>query len=595
MNNRFNYNKLIKNHFFGFLIIIFIHLPLIILGENSYIHVSDNLSLDHLFHHLLKKFNHLFCLNPNHEIESILNGIKTSTFHSSFSLINIFYIFLPSFWAYVLNSIVVKTVGFYGTYWLVNEFSKIKNKTIFFLLALFYSTIPVFTIYGISISGLPLLFMAFFSLAKSSRVYLSFVIIIFYTFYSHFFLVGPFIIFSIIIFGILNFKKFDLFYWKGLLGFILLSLIFNYNFIYNYLFGEIPHRQEFISYKSFSFFESSLRSIFIFLKGNYHFSQIFILPILLLVAVNKKIKKTYSLILLVIFICFFTGFYELFINSLFGDELNLPFDFSRFYILVPLLILFILIKSSEGKINFNATILIICLQIVINLGMDQDIVKNIISFKNQNTFKSYINNKIIDPLNSYNKDFPLRNISDYGFFGPDKKLSHLSLEVKNSSYKNFYCESVFKKIENFISEEKKSFRTINVGFFPAITQYNGFYTLDGYHNYYPLSYKKKFFNIIKDEIKKEKELLAYFENRANTCFLLSSELSKTCGYNCNKYNSLTTKISNLNINTYAFKKMNGKYLFSSVEILNYEAIGFDFLRSFKSKDCDYIIYLYIVI
>ena len=89
--------------------------------------------------------------------------------------------------------------------------------------------------------------------------------------------------------------------------------------------------------------------------------------------------------------------------------------------------------------------------------------------------------------------------------------------------------------------------------------------------------------------------MAYFENRANTCFLLSSELSKTCGYNCNKYNSLTTKISNLNINTYAFKKMNGKYLFSSVEILNYEAIGFDFLRSFKSEDCDYIIYLYIAI
>ena len=137
MNNRFNYNKLIKNHFFGFLIILFIHLPLIILGENSYIHVSDNLSLDHLFHHLLKKFNHLFCLNPNHEIESILNGIKTSTFHSSFSLINIFYIFLPSFWAYVLNSIVVKTVGFYGTYWLVNEFSKIKNKTIFFFISTF--------------------------------------------------------------------------------------------------------------------------------------------------------------------------------------------------------------------------------------------------------------------------------------------------------------------------------------------------------------------------------------------------------------------------------------------------------------------------
>ena len=585
--------NLTKYHLFGLLVIMVLHIPLFILGENSYIHVSDNLNLDHLFHHLLKKSNHLFCLNPDHEIEFILNGIKTSTFHSSFNLINIFYLLLTSYWAYVANSFVVKIIGFLGAYWLVKNCSKIDNQLLIWLIALFYATIPVFVVYGISISGLPILFMAFLSLAKEERVYPSLLIIVLFTFYSHFFLVGPFIVFTVLVIGVFNFKNTNALYWKGLALFVFLSFLFNYGFIYNHLFGEVSHRQEYGVFKRFSFFESSLKSVFLFLKGHYNFSQIFILPILLLMLINKKIKSTYLLITLIFFLCLLSGFYETII-SLFGDDFKRPFDFSRFIILVPLLILFVILRSSEGQIQFKTTILILSMQIIINVCTDEDIGKNIIGPKNEKTFSSFINKTIIDPLNANINHFPIKQISDFGFFGSDGQLASLTYDRENTSYKNFYCETLFKEITTFINEENKSFRTINVGFPPSISQYNGFYTLDGYHNYYPLSYKKEFSKIIIKEIEKDKGLLTYFQTRANTCFLLSSELAKTCGYNCNKFNSLEIKINDLEIDTSAFKQMNGKYLMSSVEIINFEKMGFNFLRSFKSQDCDFIIYLYSV-
>lgn len=588
------YNKGKKNHlyfFLGILIIIFLHLPLFILGEDSHIHISDNLFSDHLFIHLLKLGEHLFCLNPSHTIEYMLNGVRTGTVYSSFNFINIFYYFLPSFWAYTFNSITVKIIGFIGTYWITKEFSKVNNAFIILLISLFYSTIPVFVVYGISILGLPILFMAYYSLAKGERIYLCYFIILLFSFYSHFFLVGPFIIFTLFSIGFFHREKIERTYWIGFLILIILSLLVNFNFLFNYLTGEVSHRQEYGILKNFTLNESTLRSIFLFVFGHYNFSRIFILPILLLPIFNKRLKETYSLIILILILCFFAGFYGTLISYL-GDEIKRPYDFSRFIIFTPLLVLFVIIKSIEGKTYMWTTIILLIAQIIINIGVDEDIRNNIINSKNANKISEIINSKLIKPLNNNIENFPLNQLSKFGFFGPDGKVSPLNIDRKYTSYKSFYCESLFDEIAKFIGKEKKSFRTINVGFPPAVNQYNGFFTLDGYHNFYPLSYKKKFSKIIEKEIKKDKSVLNYFQTRANACFLFSSELAKSCGFDCNKFNTLNTKISNLEMNTVAFKEMGGEYLMSSVEILNYKELDLKYLKSFQSVECDYIIYLY---
>ena len=341
--------------------------------------------------------------------------------------------------------------------------------------------------------------------------------------------------------GFLNLNNFKMPYWRGLALLLIMSLLFNYSFLYNHLFGEVSHRTEYGVYKHFSFFQSSLKSIFLFIKGHYNFGQIFILPVLLLVLINKKIKSTYLLIALILFLCLIGGFYQTIMN-LFADDFKRPFDFSRFIIFVPLLILFVIIKSSEGQIQFKTTILLLLTQIIINVGTDEDFGKNIIGSKNEKNFSLIFNNTIIKPINASINTFPLKQLSDFGFFGSDGKIGFLNYDRENTSYKNFYCETLFNDVTTFINEDKNSFRTINVGFPPAVTQYNGFYTLDGYHNYYPLSYKKEFLKIIKKEIEKDKGLFTYFQTRGNTCFLLSSELAKSCGYKCNKLNSSKIKI-----------------------------------------------------
>ena len=41
---------------------------------------------------------------------------------------------------------------------------------------------------------------------------------------------------------------------------------------------------------------------------------------------------------------------------------------------------------------------------------------------------------------------------------------------------------------------------------------NGIYTIDGYHNVYPLAYKKKFYKIIEDELNNNLKTKKYFKN-----------------------------------------------------------------------------------
>ena len=55
--------------------------------------------------------------------------------------------------------------------------------------------------------------------------------------------------------------------------------------------------------------------------------------------------------------------------------------------------------------------------------------------------------------------------------------------------KEFYAEELFAEIKEHIGQEQKKYRVASIGIHPAISQYNGFYTIDTYNNFYPLTYK----------------------------------------------------------------------------------------------------------
>ena len=68
------------------------------------------------------------------------------------------------------------------------------------------------------------------------------------------------------------------------------------------------------------------------------------------------------------------------------------------------------------------------------------------------------------------------------------------------TFKEFYSEASFMKIKDLIDRPVDSYKVISVGLHPAVAQYNGFNTLDGYFANYPLEYKHEFRKIIENEL-----------------------------------------------------------------------------------------------
>jgi hypothetical protein len=128
----------------------------------------------------------------------------------------------------------------------------------------------------------------------------------------------------------------------------------------------------------------------------------------------------------------------------------------------------------------------------------------------------------------------------------------------------------------------------SIGLHPAIAQYNGFYTVDTYTNFYPLSYKYQFRAIIAKELDKSPVLKDYYDHWGNRVYVFVAELGKHYEFRKNS----KKKIYHLDINTKAFEELGGQYIFSSVPIVNAQANHLKFLKDFTDSQSVWKIYLY---
>jgi hypothetical protein len=156
------------------------------------------------------------------------------------------------------------------------------------------------------------------------------------------------------------------------------------------------------------------------------------------------------------------------------------------------------------------------------------------------------------------------------------------------TYSQFYSNSLFTEIKDYINLPQNSYRVVNIGIEPSIAIANGFYALDGYVQNYPIDYKHKFREIIADELAKNEEIRLYFDSWGSRCYLFTSETSTNSMI---KKDSSST-IQNLTINTTALKNLGGKYIFSAIEIKNYEENNLTYLRNFTNPDSPFKIWLY---
>ena len=159
------------------------------------------------------------------------------------------------------------------------------------------------------------------------------------------------------------------------------------------------------------------------------------------------------------------------------------------------------------------------------------------------------------------------------------------------SWNEFYSPELFDDLDDAIALPKESYRVVSIGMHPAVSQYNGFYTLDSYQANYPLDYKHSFRKIMEKELAKSEKNRLYFDTWGSRCYLFVSELEDNTAMNT-RGNS--KPIQNLEIDSESLYDMGGRYIFSAVEILNDKDNNLDLFGVFENDSSPWKIWVYSV-
>jgi len=578
--------KLRKTYFYiGLIIPIIVYIPIFILQDDSILPILDFLDGEYGWLKVLKDENLLLNINGNLPIKHFLFNMPRKYIQSSYDLKRVFFYLFPKYWGFIFYSIFSRIIGFIGMFYLITYYYKnIKNKI---LISISYSLVPAFTLYGISLLGLPLLFWAILNLYNYEKLIQSYIIIIIFPFWSHIAMIGPFLLLYWLIFIIINIKRKNsknLIY--GYVIYIIGLIIANIDLLRIYLF-EITNRSLRNIIDVYPNYKGYIYQIFkILFFGNIHPAN-FIAVLILIILMYNTFKKRNNLNIKILFILILinTLIYVniTFIVNIFTNYINVlkSFDISRiiifntfFYYLIFLEIL------NNKKIKFT---LLIIFQIILNIFSIPEISYNL--------FKNLINKNILISIVDIDKPvYYLNNL-----ILNENKRKDLYTDIYNNrfiTYKEYESSNLMNQIFNYINENQNKYKIVSIGLPPSITQINGFYTLDGDFDILPGKNFLEFRKIIEPEIKLNKNIRLNYDYGGNQLFIYNNELLEYGYTNC--YKNYNISIEKLNINIVQLKKMGCKYVFSAVKI-KYLDEKMKFLKLFEDNDSIYKIYLYKII
>jgi len=531
--------------------------PYIILGEKSYLPINDNLDGPFVDYVLLARSGKIFS-SLKTVLPQIANGISRNVFPSEFDLTLWFFYFFPPFAAYFVNLLLYRILAFFGMFLLLKKhiLDKKINQLILFSVSLIFALLPFLSFGSGCIALLPLTFYIFLNIRKNKYCWYDWVILGFIPLYSNLPLVYTFFILFLgllWLFDLIKYKKINPIFVYALITFSVLFLIKEYRLVYITFFDHsyISHRVEFVIIKD-SISQCLQKTLDILHYGQYH-AQSSAFPVLIIswivaflhIRKNKLKANFYWTTAIIFFFALCYGFRDVWFWKDIGSKITLlhAFDISRFFMLLPLFWYINWAYSLQviwqiKKYGQQLTVLLIAIQLML-IFYKNEIVQGSITYK--------------------------------------------------INFKQFFAEELFTKIKSDIGDKTNSFRIVSLGIHPSIASYNGFFTLDFYLNNYPLKYKHEFRQIISGELKKNMELQKFFDEWGSRCYLFSQDLPV---HPWTKSIYETIKIQDLIIDTYKFKSMGGKYLFSAAEIMHPEINNLKFYKKYSNVNSAWDIYVY---
>lgn len=552
---------------------------MILWKDHSFVAIHDNLDLFIAHNKMMKNEGVFFGENS---LVGMLGGIERDLLGSQFYLYNLLYYFFAPYTAYVLGYCLKIAIGFGSFLLLLKEVYKKEyenNKELAWVIAFSYGLIPVFPTYGIAFTSIPLLVYLIKKIRKESKWYWYMGIFCYpflsYFSYFGFFILGYLVLISFVVW--IKEKKFPL----SLMGTIpVLSagyICFEYRLFRQILGSQQVTIRESMKALDLSFSEMIKEIFTVLVEPGFHAQdshKYIILPvvvILLLVKVaegirkkeiKERIKRPEFLVFgWIILNCIIYGLYGFPpFRNLF--ETLLPpltgFQFNRTIFLNPFLwylLFFLLLKEmAEQKRDSK-----VC-QVFVKIMAWSALLAVALIPQVYNDFYS----------NLYHHAYEIVKKT------PSSQLS----------FKEFYSEELFEKIKEEIDYQGEW--SAAYGMHPAVLQYNGIATLDGYLGLYSEEYKKQFRQLIEPALEQSEEFRKTFDESGIRAYLYSGSGENT--YVPTK--QLLVKDLRLSINGEVFRQMGGVYIFSRIKIENEQELGMKLIKEFQDSSSPYIIYVY---
>lgn len=159
-------------------------------------------------------------------------------------------------------------------------------------------------------------------------------------------------------------------------------------------------------------------------------------------------------------------------------------------------------------------------------------------------------------------------------------------EVDEFDYEQFYAVELFEQIKEEIGYEDQW--AAAYGMHPAVLQYNGIATLDGYLGFYGQQYKEDFRKIIAPAIERVEASRIYYDDWGARVYLYSGTDESVVSSAKTVYATDDT----LYMDPEAFGELGGTYLFSRIRFSNAEEMQLQLLGEYTAKDESLTVYVY---
>ncbi|MBF9220821.1 DUF6044 family protein [Hymenobacter ruricola] len=545
--------------------------PFLLLRSHSFITIHDNLDTEIGSPYLLNKFRVVFDYRPAAVIPSIMNGLPRNALRSGLNpTVWLFGAFSP--WAaYLVNQALVRLLGLLGMWALLRRrwLPGPRRRGLAAGLALAWATLPIYSIYGLTVLGQPALLLAVLRLREGRGRWWDWLLVASFPVWSFFVFVGPFLGGAMA--GLALYDA-----WHGqraaalrvgaataLLG--LVYVVVEWPLFYSLLVAQqfVSHRVEHDLLRTVPRgLGAGLRSATNFLVlGQYHSSQFFrgAMALAVLAALawapggwRAAARRLAPWLLGMVAVAVFCGFV---LQGVALVQHRLPllhaFNLTRLGFLLPLASFGVLALSLRllPPRRHVAAGLLVAAQLAIGLLMNAEWTNN------------------------------LRELA-----GRPKK--------HQPNYAAYVAKPLFDSIKTYLSKRTggppSSYRVGCLGFAPAVAQLNDFYTLDSNQNSYPLSYKHQFRPLIAGELAKDAALRTYFDAWANRCFFFSHELGRDFLVPATPVRT----VQDWALDAAAFQHLGGRFIFSAARLAHPARSGLRFVADFTNPDAYWHIYVY---